>query len=82
MEISIDIDPEFTPLVYQAGGGHVEAFSKAMQDAGYDVAAYELNMALAAALLEPQSRERFEAKQPPFTRLVGEEVPPEFMDDV
>lgn len=43
---NLDIDPEFAPFVYQAGGAHVEAFSKAMGDAGYDIAAFELNTAL------------------------------------
>jgi len=78
---NMDIDPEFAPLVYQAGGAHVEAFSKALQDAGYDTDVYELNMALAAALQQPDSRARFEAGERPFDDLAGDEVPPEFMDD-
>lgn len=78
---NMDIDPEFAPLVYQAGGAHVEAFSKALQEAGYDTAAYELNMALAAALRQPDSRARFEAHGTPFEDLAGEVVPPEFMED-
>ncbi|HMN46009.1 MAG TPA: YkgJ family cysteine cluster protein [Povalibacter sp.] len=78
---NMDIDPEFAPLVYQAGGAHVEAFSKAVQDAGYDTGAYELNMALAAALRQPESRARFEAGEAPFDDLAGDEVPAEFMDD-
>src|SRR5262245_44518213 len=75
-----DIDPDFAPWVYQAGGAHVEAFSTAMREAGYDVSAYELNRALDAALSEPGARERFESKQRPFTHLTGEEVPIEFDD--
>ncbi len=47
---NLDIDPDFAPYVYQAGGAHVEAFSNAMSEAGYDVNAYELNCALDAAL--------------------------------
>jgi hypothetical protein len=47
---NLDIDPDFAPGVYQAGGAHVEAVSTAMRDAGYDVNAYELNCALDAAL--------------------------------
>lgn len=78
---NLDIEPEFAPLVYQAGGAHVDAFSRAMQDAGYDVAAYELNTALATALDQPQSRARFEARQSPFAGLSGEEVPAEFMEE-
>lgn len=77
---NLDIDPDFAPHVYQAGGAHVEAFSTAMSEAGHDVKAYELNCALDAALSEPASRERFESRLPPFTRLAGEEVPLEFDD--
>ncbi len=78
---NLDIDPEFAPLVYQAGGAHVDAFSRAMQHAGYDVAAYELNIALAAAAGQPQSRERFEAGLAPFEGISGEDVPTEFMEE-
>jgi Fe-S-cluster containining protein len=77
---NLDIDPDFAPYVYQAGGAHVEAFSTAMSEAGYDVSAYELNGALDAALSDPAARERFEARRPPFTRLAGEPVPAEFDD--
>lgn len=77
---NLDIDPDFAPYVYQAGGAHVEAFSSAMSDAGYDVNAYELNCALDAASSEPAARERFESKRAPFARLTGEEVPAEFDD--
>lgn len=78
---NLDIDPEFAPLVYQAGGAHVEAFSRAMQEAGFDVSAYELNMALEAAMLDRDSRQRFLARQPPFAGIRGEDVPPEFDED-
>lgn len=74
------IDPEFAPLVYQSGGAHVDAFSSAMEQRGYDTRAYELSTALAAAIAQPDSRARFEAKQPPFPTLSGSEVPPEFLD--
>jgi Fe-S-cluster containining protein len=77
---NLDIDPDFAPLVYQAGGTHVDAFSKAMQGAGFDATAYELNTALSAAMAEPQSRQRFLNKQPTFITLQGTEVPPEFID--
>jgi len=75
-----DIDPEFAPLVYQAGTAHVEAFSSALQDAGYDVKVYELNCALDAALSQPEARARFESQRTPFKGLSGEEVPDEFDD--
>jgi Fe-S-cluster containining protein len=75
-----EIDPDFAPYVYQAGGAHVEAFSTAMREAGYDVSAYELNCALDAALSSSDARERFESRRQPFTGLSGEEVPPEFDD--
>jgi Fe-S-cluster containining protein len=77
---NLDIDPEFAPGVYQAGHAHVEAFSAAMSDGGYDANAYELNSALDAALAEPGARERFESRLKPFTRLDGEDVPAEFDD--
>jgi Fe-S-cluster containining protein len=77
---NLDIDPDFAPWVYQAGGAHVEAFSAAMRDAGYDVSAYELNCALDAALAEPAARERFESRLQPFANLRGEDVPVEFDD--
>ena len=77
---NLEIDPEFAPLVYQTGGAHVDAFCSVLQERGYDVRAYELSTALAAALAQPESRARFEAKQPPFAELPGSEVPPEFLD--
>lgn len=77
---NLDIDPDFAPWVYQAGGAHVDAFSTAMRDAGYDVNAYELNGAIDAALSEPGARQRFDAKLSPFTELSGEEVPAQFDD--
>lgn len=75
---NLEIDPEFAPYVYQAGGAHVDAFSTAMRDAGYDTAVYELNAALNAALSQPDARDRFEAKRAPFTSLSGSEAPLEF----
>jgi Fe-S-cluster containining protein len=77
---NLDIDPDFAPYVYQAGGAHVEAFSTAMRDAGYDVSAYELSCALDAAISEPAARERFAAGLQPFPSLSGEDVPVEFDD--
>src|SRR5687767_10162835 len=76
----LDIDPEFAPLVYQAGGAHVDAVTAAMREAGYDTNVYEMNSAIDVALAEPGARERFEAKLPPFMRVSGDEVPPEFED--
>ncbi len=78
---NMDIDPEFAPLVYQAGGAHVDAFARALQDAGYDADVYELNTALAAALRQPESRARFESGEKPFGDLAGDDVPPEFLED-
>jgi Fe-S-cluster containining protein len=78
---NLDIDPDFAPLVYQAGGAHVDAFSKAMGDAGYDIAAYELSTALAAAMADPDAiRKSFENKQATFAGLQGLDVATEFMD--
>jgi Fe-S-cluster containining protein len=77
-----DIDPEFAPLVYQSGGAHVDAFSVAMRDAGYDVHAYELNMALASALADPVgTQRRFDSKECVFPHLEGVEVPSEFVGE-
>lgn len=78
---NLDIDPEFAPYVYQAGGAHVDAFSSAMLDAGYDTRVYELNGAMMAAWSQPESLARFQAKQPPFAELNGWDVPPEFSED-
>src|SRR6202035_5117041 len=77
---SLDIDPDFAPWVYQAGTAHVDAFSTAMRDAGYDVSAYELNCALDAARSEPATRGRFDSRLRPFAQLSGEDVPVEFDD--
>jgi Fe-S-cluster containining protein len=77
---NLDIDPEFAPGVYQAGRAHVQAFSAALSDAGYDASAYELNCALDAALSEPGARERFTSGLRPFRSLRGEDVPAEFGD--
>ena len=77
---NLDIDPDFAPWVYQAGTAHVDAFSTAMRDAGYDVSVYELNCALDAAMSEPAARERFESRLQPFSSVSGEDVPVEFDD--
>lgn len=77
---NLDIDPDFAPVVYQAGAAHVEAVSVAMDEAGYDVNAYELNCAIDAALSDAAARGRFESKLKPFTGLSGEKVPLEFDD--
>jgi Fe-S-cluster containining protein len=76
-----DIAPEYAPLVYQSGATHVDAFSKAMQDAGYDIHAYELNCALHEAMTYPEAtRQRFAAKLPVFIGIEGSDVPMEFID--
>jgi Fe-S-cluster containining protein len=77
---NLEIDPDFAPWVYQAGTAHVDAFSTAMRDAGFDVSAYELNCALDAAMTELAARERFESRLRPFTSLSGEDVSVEFDD--
>ena len=77
---NLDIDPDFAPGVYQAGIAHVEAVSGAMGDSGYDVAAYELNCAIDAALSDAGARGRFEARLKPFIGLSGEPVSAEFDD--
>lgn len=79
---NFDIEPEFAPLVYQVGGAHVDAFAKAMRDEGFEIDAYELNVALAKALRDPErTRSRFEAKERVFPTLDGMEVPFEFIDE-
>ncbi len=78
---NVDIDPEFAPVVYQVGGAHVDAFSKAMSDADYDTDAYELSTALSAAMSSPDiARQRFEAKLKPFVDVQGNDVPLEFVE--
>jgi len=79
---NLEIDPDFAPLVYQFGGSHVEAFTKALDDAGYDVAAYELNGALAEAMRDPaRVRRRFAAKEKTFTAIEGTHPDSEFLDN-
>jgi Fe-S-cluster containining protein len=79
---NFDIAPEYAPLVYQSGAAHVDAFSKVMQDIGYDIAAYELNSALNAALSDPAAtRQCFDAKLPVFTGIEATDVPMEFIAD-
>ena len=51
-----------------------------MEDAGYDVTAYELNCALDAAISQAGARARFESRLKPFIGLSGEKVPAEFDD--
>jgi Fe-S-cluster containining protein len=77
---NLDIDPDFAAFVYQAGGAHVDAFCSSLQQLGYDTNVYELSSALAEAMVDPQSRARFAAKQAPFATLTGNEVPTEFFD--
>ena len=70
-----DIPPEFAAGVYQAGVSHVEAFSKTMEEAGYDCDAYELNSALTELLENPDAvQKRFEAKLPAFVGIQGTRV--------
>lgn len=79
---NLDIDPEFAPITYQIGGAHVEAFSAALSEAGYDVGAYELNAALAVAWQDPLGLQlRFESRSGAFPGLRGTAVPNEFLDD-
>jgi Fe-S-cluster containining protein len=79
---NLEIDPDFAPIVYQTGGAHVDGFSKAMLEAGYDVSAYELNTALAAVMADPvAARQRFEAGAQAFPSLQGSEVALEFAED-
>ncbi len=77
---NLDIDPDFAPGVYQAGAAHVEAFSAAMREAGYDTDAYELNCALDMAWNDRDARARFLEGRTPFAQLAGESVVAEFDD--
>jgi Fe-S-cluster containining protein len=76
-----DIPPDYAPGVYQAGGAHVEAFSAAVSEAGYDAAAYEMNAALLKTLGAPEDvMKRFLSHRNAFENLAGVEVPFEFID--
>lgn len=77
---NLDIDPDFAPGVYQSGAAHVEAVSNAMQAAGFDTEAYELNAAIEAALSDPDARLRFPLGQKAFKDLNGQQVVTEFDD--
>lgn len=74
-----EIDPDFAPLLYQAGGAHVDAFCSSLHARGYDTKAYELSTALAAALADTRARALFEEKHNPFPTLTGSDVAPEFI---
>lgn len=76
----LEIDPDFAPAVYQTGAAHVEAMNVATARLGFDVSAYELNMAIAEARRDPTARQRYERGELPFTSLEGHEVPEEFDD--
>jgi Fe-S-cluster containining protein len=77
----LDIDPEFAPHVYQAGGAHVEAVTLAFAHAGYDTAAYEMNAALDAALADPNElRRRYEGRLRAFEAVAGGDVPAEIVE--
>jgi Fe-S-cluster containining protein len=76
-----DIDPDFAPLVYQAGHAHVEAFASAMAAAGYEIDVYEMNTALSAALAEPGACARFLSRAQAFSELTGIKVPAQFLDE-
>lgn len=76
-----EIDPDFAPLTYQFGGAHVDAFAKALEDAGYDTAAYELNATFKEALDDPSSvRERFESRHKTFATVEGTHPDSEFLN--
>jgi Fe-S-cluster containining protein len=77
---NLDIDPDFAPIVYQVGAAHVDGFTRAMREAGYDTNVYEMSCALHAALTEPEARQRFESRRKPFQSLAGEDVTGEFED--
>ena len=77
---NLEIDPEFAPMVYQAGGAHVDAVTRAMREAGYDTNVYEMNCVIDTALSEPDARKRFEQKRVPFEKIAGDEVTGEFED--
>ncbi len=79
---NLDIDPEFAPLRYQIGGAHVDGFSLAMREAGFDEAIYEFNAALLAALANPaQALTNFNAKRTTFPAIEHRAAPLEFADD-
>lgn len=77
---NLDIDPEFAPGVYQSGGAHIEAVGSALEQAGFDAQAYELNGALSEALSDAAARVRFLIGQQPFKGISGHQVEPEFDD--
>ncbi len=55
---NLDIDPDFAPRVLSGGVRTSRRSAMRMRDAGYDVNAYELNVALDAALSDPSARQR------------------------
>lgn len=77
----VEIDPDYAPGVYQAGGAHVDAVSVALKQSGFSVTVYEMNTALAAAMMDPEgARERFAGGADPLPEVNGFEPPTEFID--
>jgi Fe-S-cluster containining protein len=74
-----DIDPEYAPGVYQAGGSHVDAVASALKDAGFDVSVHEMHTGLAAIWQTPDAAaHRFEMGRAPLENAHSFEPETEF----
>ncbi len=77
---NMDIAPEYAPITFQTGASQVDAFAKAMHNAGYVIDVYELNSAMLEALDHPdRTWQRFIDKKSAFS-VTGNDVPLEFME--
>jgi len=77
---NMDIAPEYAPITFQTGAAQVDAFAKAIKDAGYPTDVYELNSAVIAVLDDSDnSWVCFTNKVAPFN-LSGHDVPLEFAE--
>jgi len=70
---NLTIPNSYITDLYSAMNGHCDGFKMAMHQSGYDVAVYELNMALAASMRDAKPRKRFERKKRAFSAAMSDE---------
>jgi len=77
---NVNIAPEYAAVTFQTGAAQVDAFARAMSEAGYSTDVYELNSALREVLLDGEGTwQCFSNKLPPFGSN-GHDVPLEFAE--
>lgn len=77
---NMDIAPEYAPITFQTGATQVDAFAKAMHDAGFAIDVYEMNTAVLEVLTDSNNTWKcFINKVAPFT-AAGSDIPLEFAE--